>query len=180
MIEEFKAVVKRGNFVVLDTETTGLGPTAELCQIGIIDAQGNTLLDALVKPTVSIPAEASAVHGITDETVKDCPGFELYYPVLQKILAGKDVIIYNKGYDVPILNQSAKAAEIVPVWECTFHCAMLPYAEHYGDWNSYRNSFRWQKLSDAVKQQGLEVKDAHDALGDCLMTLGLIRAVFSV
>jgi DNA polymerase-3 subunit epsilon len=42
---------------------------------------------------------------------------------------------------------------------------MLQYAEWFGEWNSYHQSFRWQKL------QGGD----HSALGDCFATLELIK-----
>ena len=38
------------DFVVLDTETTGLDSRAEIVEISIIDKHGNTLFDSLIKP----------------------------------------------------------------------------------------------------------------------------------
>jgi len=43
------------NVVILDTETTGLGPKAEPVQIGILASSGGVLLDALIKPSFPIP-----------------------------------------------------------------------------------------------------------------------------
>lgn len=59
------------------------------------------------------------------------------------------------------------------------HCAMQAYAELHGEWNAEKGRYRWQKLSTAAQQQGVKVENAHRALGDCLMTLGLVRAMAS-
>ena len=60
----------------LDTETTGTGQTDRIIQIAIVDMNGEPLFQSLVNPGVPIPAESSAVNGITDEMVADAPCFE--------------------------------------------------------------------------------------------------------
>ena len=39
------------DYVILDTETTGLGDSDVIIQISIIDLDGNVLMDSLIKPT---------------------------------------------------------------------------------------------------------------------------------
>ena len=56
---------------------------------------------------------------------------------------------------------------------------MQAYAEFHGAWNEEKKSYRWQKLSAAAAQQGVTVTNAHRALGDCLTTLGVVRAMAS-
>ena len=68
-----KAIVELGNLVVLDTETTGLDGHAEVIQIAVVDRSGAVLLDSLVKPTCPVPAEATAVHGISDSDLVNAP-----------------------------------------------------------------------------------------------------------
>ena len=41
----------KNNYVILDTETTGLGDNDVIVQLGILDLNGNVLLDTLIKPT---------------------------------------------------------------------------------------------------------------------------------
>lgn len=50
-------------------------------------------------------------------------------------------------------------------------------SEFYGDWNDYHQSYRWQKLAFAASHMGVEVDNEHDALGDTLMTLGVVKAM---
>jgi DNA polymerase III subunit epsilon len=55
------------------------------------------------------------------------------------------------------------------------HCAMKTYAKFYGAWNTTRREYGWQKLEQACKQQRIPVENAHNALGDVLMTLALVK-----
>ncbi|MCY4410095.1 MAG: 3'-5' exonuclease, partial [Caldilineaceae bacterium] len=56
-----------------DTETTGLNSSAEIVEVGIVDAEGNTLLESLVRPIRRIPSDAVAVHGISNAMVRNAP-----------------------------------------------------------------------------------------------------------
>lgn len=176
-LEAFKRVIQSGDFVVLDTETTGLHQ-GEIVQIAIIDSSGKTLLDYLVRPINPIPPDASAIHGITDEMVKSAPGWADIWLGVSMILAGRNVVIYNAVYDRKMMYQSAEAAGL-PKFEWKHHarwwCAMEAFAVVYGDYNSYRQSYRWQKLTTAARYYNLPVANAHSALGDCLMTLGVCK-----
>lgn len=178
-LQAFKALIQRGEFVVLDTGTTGL-ERGEIVQIAVIDASGAVLLDTLVKPVRSIPRDASRIHGIHDEDVADAPTWALISPQLEALLTGRDVMIYNAVYDRKMMHQSAEAAGSPRVdWKtlASFHCAMEAFAEVYGDWNEYRGNYRWQKLTTAAQYYDIPVSNAHNALGDCLMTLQVIKAM---
>jgi DNA polymerase-3 subunit epsilon len=179
-LEWFLSAARRRDFLVLDTETTGLSD-GEVCQIAVIDASGNTLLDTLVKPTRPIPSDASRIHGITDEMVKDAPDWLNVSLQLDKLLKNRRVMVYNKAYDYRILLNCDDLCGrgLNGQWKrhSMWDCVMLAYAEFYGDWNDYRKSYRWQKLADAATQQKVTVENVHSALGDCLMTLGVINAM---
>jgi DNA polymerase-3 subunit epsilon len=176
-LEAFRRMVKQGNYVVLDTETTGLDD-GEICQIAVIDSTGNVLLDSLVRTTRPIPMDATRIHGIHDEDVDGFPNWREISAQLIPLLSGRDVIIYNAVYDRKMMHKSAEAVGMPKIdWktQARFWCAMEAFAEVYGDWNSYRNSYRWKKLTEAAVYYGLPTENAHSALGDCLMTLAVIK-----
>lgn len=173
-------VIQSGDYLVLDTETTGLDAGSEICQIAIIDSTGKPLLDTLVKPVQPIPAEATAIHGITNETVKNAPPFP--YQLIRKLLNGKSVIVYNAEYDIGILQSSTDVLGFTDfrwVHTANFYCAMKHFAQIYGDWNDYHQSYRWQKLSTACAYYKIPVTKAHGALEDCLATLEVCKAMVS-
>jgi DNA polymerase-3 subunit epsilon len=170
--------VKSNRFVILYTETTGLGINAEVVSISIIDHNGAVLLDMLVKPMYPIPADATRIHGITNDDVKDAPDWETVRGLAIAAIGTNDLVIYNRDYDLRILDHCDTAyGHIIdtPWFSYVSHCAMLWYAEKWGDWNDYHQNYRWQRLTNAMHQQGLPVVNAHHALGDCLMTLSLLR-----
>lgn len=173
-------LIASGDYLILDTETTGLYDEAEIVSIAIIDSQGKALLNTLVQPRYPIPANATAIHGITDEMVASAPLWDAVWNDVVELLDGKHVIVYNVAYDVQLLYQSSELCDVDADWWqlCTWYCAMQAYAEYWGAWSDYHQSYTWQRLTAACSQQGIEVKDAHGALGDCLMTLALCKKVW--
>ncbi|MDX2159929.1 MAG: 3'-5' exonuclease [bacterium] len=181
---QWAAELLKTQFLILDTETTGLDRTSEICSISVIDQTGAVLLDTLVKPINTIPQAATDVHGITANMLVDAPGWEQVARRLLPIISGRKVIIYNAVYDRKLMHQSAEACGIQKIdWKtlATFDCAMEMYSQFYGDWNDYHGSYRWQRLTAACFQLGIDenmiTAPAHSALGDCLRTLAVIKGM---
>ncbi len=173
-----KQVVLDGRFLVLDTETTGLDNDSEIVEVAVVNAQGVPQLMTFVRPTRPIPAEATVVHGITNEMVQGAPSWMDVRLVLARLLKGQEVIVYNAGYDLRMVLQTDRAHGL-PAYSWladarAWWCAMQEYAVFHGEWNSYRRSYRWQSLSDAARQCGIKV-NTHRALGDCLATLEVLK-----
>ena len=161
--------------VVLDTETTGLGQRDQIVQVAVIDGTGEPLLVRLVRPTVPIPPDASRVHGITADTVKDAPTFPEVYAELTAVLRDQTIIAYNAEFDRRMLNQTCAVYQLARFPAAPWHCAMLRFAEYHGQWNYARRSFAWQKLSAACALMGVAPAGTHSALGDAQMTLRLVQ-----
>ena len=161
--------LKPDQLVILDTETTGLGNYDEVCQVAMINGAGDVLINnVLIKPTIHIRADASRIHGITDETVKDAPRFTEIWGEIYKHMDGKQLVIYNADYDTRILTQTAHAVHDGLQLGFPFkklHDAMTMYAQYVGEWNDYRGNFKWKRLPGGD----------HTALGDCLAVLELIK-----
>lgn len=163
--------------LILDTETTGLGSGAEIVEICLIDVAGNPLLNTLIRPTKYIPDEAIAIHGITNDMVATAPTWLDIHERFLSLVADRTVVIYNADFDVQMIHQTSKKYDLVSP-QIKSVCAMAMYSHFWGEWDYRRDNWHWQKLSDAAKQQGVRVEgNAHRALADCLMTLGVVNAV---
>ena len=166
-IQWARRLLAERNFVILDTETTGLNGLDQIVEIAVVDANGKLLLRQFVNPTVQISEGAEAVHSISKAMVKEAPAFKQIIEPLLALIAGKIVVTYNATFDIRMIKQSAWAhkVEIDLTQAVSWDCAMEAYAAYYGDYNAYRGSFRWQKL----------IGGDHSALGDCMATLALIK-----
>jgi DNA polymerase-3 subunit epsilon len=174
------------NALILDTETTGLGDDAEVVELAVIDCAGAVLLDTLVRPSGPVPAEAAAIHGITDAMLAGAPTWSAIHDRFCDLVEGRQVVIYSREFDTRVISQTARRYGLPApqgfdqvLDHDRIHCAMQAYAEFRGEWSAEKGQYRWQKLSAAAAQQGVTVTNAHRALGDCLMTLGVVRAMAS-
>lgn len=172
----FYDAVKQGSFVILDTETTSL-TDGEIVSIAVIDRAGNTIFETLVKPVRPIPPDATRIHGITDYMVANKPTFADILPHLTAVLTGRDVFVYNAVYDRKMLHQSAEKAGLPKTdWKeiSRWFCVMEEFAIVFGDWNEYRQSYKWQTLKTAAAYYRINQEGAHNALGDCQTTLKVL------
>lgn len=168
---------------ILDTETTGL-PSSDrfqVVEISIIDKHGTVLFDRLIKPDIPIPQGAQFVHGITDEMVANAPTFADVWPDLEAILSKYSIWCYNADFDRSAIVHSAYYAKVKMPKEFSrydkWNCMMEAYAEYYGDWSSYHESYKWQQLASACQDLGVESNGYHRALGDVNNTLGVMKAL---
>nr|WP_246276821.1 3'-5' exonuclease [Microcoleus asticus] len=151
--------------VILDTETTGLDD-AEIVEITIIDRLGEMLLDALIKPSIPIPAEVTDIHGITDAMVADAPTFTEVYPRIAEVLEDKRILIYNAEFDIKILNYCCHLHNLPSLnLKERSECLMEWAAQWGGDWSYYYKDYKYFPLSSGN----------HRALGDCIAALQLIK-----
>ncbi|NJN44070.1 MAG: 3'-5' exonuclease [Anaerolineae bacterium] len=160
----------------LDTETTGLASQDEIVDICLVSHDGTILVDSLVKPTIPIPADASRIHGISNEMVKHSPTWADLWPELKRHLLGRPLAIYNADYDLKMIEQTQNKWNIqwrVPRGNSL--CIMRLYAQFFGDWNPSRRSYRWQKLGDAAKQCGIKIKNTHRAKDDTLLAKAVLE-----
>ena len=154
-------------FVVLDSETTGLGNPIDFVEVGVLSGRGESLFDSLIEPSCPVDPRAFRVHGHTAESLAGERRFFEVYPDLLEVLWAKRVVVYNAPYDRRVWDaavgrlgaRAALAGELAP-WEC----AMRAFAAYVGE-RSKRGGYKSQKLSGGD----------HTAIGDASATLRLIE-----
>ena len=106
--------------IVFDCETTGFRARAgdrivALSLIEVLDRrETGARLDLMVNPGRNIPADASAVHGITDADVRDAPSFASVAPQILAFIGGCPLVGYNLGFDLDFLSAELARAGIDP------------------------------------------------------------------
>jgi DNA polymerase III subunit epsilon len=93
---------------VIDLETTGINLGSDrIIEIAIVKIMpdGKKIVKRkLLNPEMPIPAASAAVHGITDEMVKDAPTFKQVANELKQFIENCDLAGYNSNrFDIPML-----------------------------------------------------------------------------
>jgi len=107
--------------IVLDTETTGLDPFQghRLVEIGCVELinripSGQTF-HRYLNPERGMPAEALAVHGLSDEFLKDKLFFAEVVDDLLGFLGDAPLVIHNAAFDLAFLNTELERIGRTPI-----------------------------------------------------------------
>ena len=98
----------RNPLVFFDLETTGIDIAKDrIVEISMVKVMPNgeeIVKTRRINPGMPIPPEATAIHGITDEDVKDCPKFKEIAKSLAAQIEGCDLAGFNSNrFDIPML-----------------------------------------------------------------------------
>ncbi|WP_192497220.1 3'-5' exonuclease [Halospina sp. K52047b] len=163
--------------VFLDTETTGLDHHDEIVEIAITDASGSVLFESYCRPTVPVSEGAFDVHGIGAEVLEQAPSWLEISDQVKAVLQDKLVVIFNAGFDVPIIRQTQRANGDDDEFPIHSRCAMYAAADFLGPTNKYGTI----SLVNAAAAAGVEFQGkAHSAAGDAATTAGLIAKIAMV
>lgn len=161
--EEFDRIV------VLDFETTGLGPTARAVEVAWIevdrDLRETGRVASLVDPGMPIDPGATDVHGITDEMVAGAPTLEhvIRADHGDPFAAGRTLVVaHNAAFDLPFVAPYCDEVDSL----CTMRLARYLYPE-----------LRNHRLQTVCEHVGVPLGEAHRALGDVEMCLALARSM---
>jgi DNA polymerase-3 subunit epsilon len=158
---------------VLDTETTGTNTQSdqivEICIIKLDQDMNREVKTMRFKPTIPIPKQASDVHGITDDMVKDCPAFKQVAKGIHAFIQGCDLAGFNcNRFDIPILFFEFERAGVD--WDYKAHAII-----------DIGNIFKIKEprtLESAVNFYLHKAHDtAHSAEGDVTMTGAVLWAM---
>jgi DNA polymerase-3 subunit epsilon len=101
--------------IIFDTETTGFDPKNgdRLVEIGCIEmvnrvATGSTF-HAYFNPQRSMPAEAEAVHGLSDAFLADKPLFATRALEFLEYIGDSPLVAHNAGFDFNFINAELTA-----------------------------------------------------------------------
>jgi DNA polymerase III epsilon subunit-like protein len=147
--------------VILDVETTGLGPDARVVSVAAVGlaprSEPRLAFAWLVNPGVPIPPDATAIHGITDADVAGAPAWPP--PGLLEVVGDGQVCAYNSPCE----------ARFFPG-----HRWVDPFV-----WVRHLDKYqKGKRLADACRRRGISLV-AHNATDDAIATGHLVRRLFA-
>lgn len=147
-------------YIIVDTETSGLGDNAEVLEICAMNLQGEIVLECFLMPTGIILPETISKHGLTREVLqqKGAITWDNSADKINQALAGKIMLAYNSSFDQKMIMQTAALYGYdSPVKEA--FCIMRLRQQFTGTKNT-------EKLGGD-----------HTAQGDCRQTLRILQEI---
>lgn len=97
--------------IVLDTETTGLDYTREkIIEFAAVRLENGKIKDefqTLINPNQHIRKSSMAIHGISEEMVKDAPTEDEIMPKILEFLGDYPIVAHNAIFDYSFLNEAS-------------------------------------------------------------------------
>jgi DNA polymerase-3 subunit alpha (Gram-positive type) len=160
---------KTAVFVVVDVETTGLNPEEDrVCEVGalrMVGGQETGRFQSLVQPGRPMPEGARATHGISDEMLKDAPGFERIAADFRKFMSGSVLVAQNAEFDVSFLNSEFVRAGMTKLAMPALDTILLARKVRPGLSSYNLDALAWQFK--------IKVKDRHRSIADCEVAAGV-------
>ena len=174
------------DLVFFDVETTGLSPQDgdSICEMGGLKVRGNDIISSfhtLIHPKRSIPEEIRAIHGISDDDVKDAPYFEQAVDNFLYFLGTSVICGYNVGFDLGFLNWELKKINYSPIEVPSVDILMMA-RRLFKNLESYKLTFIAQHLGIQPTRFHRAQEDANTAkeiffkIRDTLKNKGITRA----
>lgn len=158
--------------VFFDLETTGTNTiTDRIVEIALhkVHPNGKEETKTLrINPEMHIPEQASAVHHIFDEDVKNCPTFKEVAKEIAREIEGCDLAGYNSNrFDIPLLAEELLRAEVdIDLSKRKFVDVQVVF-----------HKMEQRTLSAALKFYcDKDLEDAHEAQADTLATYEVLQA----
>jgi DNA polymerase-3 subunit epsilon len=166
--------LKNLNFVIFDTETTGLNPQVdEICQIAALRVVNGKIVegesfDMLVNPGRSIPAAATAVHHITNDMVAHAACVTDALARFHTFAAGSVLVAHNAPFDMAFLRR--REPELGKRFDQPILDTVLCSAILYGQSAEHTLDALCARLHITIPEDA-----RHTALGDALGTAQAFR-----
>jgi DNA polymerase-3 subunit epsilon len=158
--------------VFIDLETTGTQLSQDrIVEIAIIKLNpdgSRQVKRKLINPQMPIPAVTTAIHGITDEMVKDAPTFKQVANEIKQFIGQSDLAGYNSNrFDIPLLMEEFLRAGMEFDMQ---HMRLVDVQKVFHMMEQRTLGAAYKFYCDKILQ------DAHSAEADAAATLEILEA----
>jgi DNA polymerase-3 subunit epsilon len=160
--------LKELSYTVLDTETTGLAPSAgdEIISIGAVRIVNGRLLagerfEQLLDPRRPLHPASMEIHGIKPEALRGKPPIERVLPAFHKFCEDTVLVGHNVAFDLRFLQLKEKITG-VRFTQPVLDTLLLSAALH--------ENLASHQLEAVAERFGVSPAGRHTAVGDALMT----------
>lgn len=176
---------KRAPWIVIDTETTGVDETAKVIELGAVTMCAESYESPrrvvrqrrgmLFNPGIPIPAEATAIHGISDADVADAPTIAEVADRIFAVLEPAPVLVgYNFAFDSRMLSR-----ELGPRWDALVASRIVIDPLVVVRMDSVGRFWRGKgrhKLAAVAERLGVVAERGHRATADCVTAGNVLAA----
>jgi len=168
------------DIALLDVETTGRDASVDrVVEVGIVVGRNGDVVaryNWLIHPGMPIPAEVTAIHGITDEMVKEKPRFEDVAAEIAAALKGCVPSAYNALFDRAFMMGEFARAKV--------NTTGIPALTRETDWidplvwaRDIQHDEKSRSLGDVAARLGVKLENAHRASDDAEAALRVMYAL---
>lgn len=157
-------------YVAIDFQTAN-ELRASACSIGLVTVKDGEIVDefyTLIRPDIlHFNQDNVAMHGITEDMVKDKPYFVDLWPLIKKKIAGKVLVAHYAAFDMDVLGDTLEAAELrfpnnQVLCTCVLGRAMFPDLPHH-------------HLEDVCAAVGYDYKVKYNALENAKACVAIVE-----
>ncbi|GAB4277365.1 MAG: hypothetical protein Kow0092_33160 [Deferrisomatales bacterium] len=177
--EKLQAPLNSLEYVVFDSETTGLHPSKgdRLVSLSAVRIRRGRIQPAdtfhtLINPERPIPPESIRFHGIDDAQVRDAPTVEQVLPSFYEYVGDAVLVAHNAAFDKKFLDLAAGRARLPHLENPVLDTLFLSYGIH--------KDFEGHNLDAIARRLGIEVEGRHTSMGDAKATAEVFLRLISL
>lgn len=156
-----------GEFIVIDVETTGLNPDKNrIVEIALLRVNNGVVTETYESRFhPEGPVGKTEIHGISDADVANSPLFSEKASEIKAFIGERALVAHNAKFDLAFLRAEFSRSTVDLPWLksiCTLEASQY-----------YLPGLYRRKLSDCCEEIGIQIDNAHSALGDAMATAKL-------
>lgn len=164
---EIRQEYSYGEFIVIDVETTGLNPDKNrIVEIALLRVNNGVITETYESRFYPEgPVGKTEIHGISDADVANLPLFSAKASEIKTFIGERALVAHNAKFDLAFLRAEFSRSAFELPWLksiCTLEASQYYLPDLYR-----------RKLSDCCGEIGIQIDNAHSALGDAMATAKL-------